>query len=378
MFETARKYKWALFFCTVSTFGALCYGYDQIYYTGLQGMRPFIDNYGTTRNHQGHVALTTTFISLTASIIYVGELLGALISAPINEYFGRKGVFYCASCCIIAGAIVQAADKATMGLIILGRILIGLGVGQFTTTSVLYIGELAPEAVRGPALMTFQLMQSCSQLVGSGITQGTESIDSIASYKIPMALLAGLPLAMLVLLPFIPESPIWYLRKGRGEDAIQAIRKVHKSEGPEYDHTEDLNVLHLAVERERANEATSSWSSLFKDPIERRKLLYSCGAMVAQQINGIQFFYSYGVIFAQSIGISQPFTISLITNVLQVVAVLVSVVLGNKVPRRANLLITTIMMWCAFIIIGGIGTMKPLPNGAAVGIVVVSYISKSL
>lgn len=232
------------------SFGALCYGYDQIYYTGVQGMRPFIDQYGTTTDSMGSKALTTTFLSLTASIIYVGELVGALISAPINDYFGRKGVFYCASVCIIIGAIVQATDKHTMGLIILGRILIGLGVGQFTTTSVLYIGEIAPEKVRGPALMTFQLMQSCSQLVGSGITQGTETISNVGAYKIPMAILTALPLMMLVFLPFIPESPIWYLRKGRVEKAEKAMRKVHKSEGPMYDPSGDLNILSMAVERE--------------------------------------------------------------------------------------------------------------------------------
>lgn len=56
--------------------------------------------------------------------------------------------------------------------------------------------------------------------------------------------------------------------------------------------------------------------------------------MFAQQINGIQFFYSYGVVFAESIGVAQPFTISVITNVLQVVAVLVSVLLGNRIGRR--------------------------------------------
>lgn len=96
---------------------------------------------------------------------------------------------------------------------------------------------------------------------------------------------------------------------------------------------------------------------------------------MAQQINGIQFFYSYGVVFAQSIGISQPFTISLITNVLQVVAVSIAVLLGNKVPRRTNLMVTTIMMWCAFVIIGGIGTIKLLLYSGSIGIVVVSYIS---
>lgn len=368
------RYKRAILFCLVSSFGALCYGYDQIYYTGLQGMRPFINDYGTTTDSEGRRALTTTFLSLTASIIYVGELLGALCAAPINDYLGRKGVFYIASVCIIVGAITQATDKGTMRLVILGRILIGLGVGQFTVTCLLYIGEVAPPKVRGPALMCFQLMQSCSQLVGSGITQGTETLPSVASYKIPMALLALLPLAMIISLPFIPESPIWYMRKGREQHAEKALRKINKASGLVYDPAEDMRVIHLAVQRERANNAESTWISLFREPAERRKLLYSCGAMVAQQMNGIQFFYSYGVVFAQSIGIKQAFTISLITNVLQLVAVAASVGLGNRVPRRGNLLITTIMMWCAFILIGGLGTQNPLPRGFSIGIVVVSYV----
>ncbi|ETI26527.1 hypothetical protein G647_03304 [Cladophialophora carrionii CBS 160.54] len=110
-----------------------------------------------------------------------------------------------------------------------------------------------------------------------------------------------------------------------------------------------------------------SWTSLLKDPIERRKLIYSCGAMVAQQINGIQFFYSYGVVFAQSIGIKQAFTISLITNTLQVVAVGVS-------PRRANLLVTKVMMLLAYIIIGGLGAGPYTRTSYSTAIVVIFYV----
>ncbi len=366
--------KWALFYCGVSTLGALCYGYDQIYYTGVLGMRAFINDYGTnTDPDTGLRALTTSFLSLTASIIYVGELVGALLAAPINDHWGRKAVFFCASLCIIAGAVVQVADNGSEGLIIFGRILIGLGIGQFTVTCVLYIGEIAPPAIRGPALMMFQFMQSCSQLVGSGITQGTEGISSTAAFRIPMGLLALLPLLMLAALPCIPESPTWFMSKGRTEGAEAALRKVHKSTSG-YDPTEDLAILEEAVRRERENAAESTWSSLLRDPIERRKLIFAIGAMVAQQINGIQFFYSYGVVFAQSIGIAEPFTISLITNVLQVISVAVAVLLGNKVPRRINLLVTTVMMFCAFLVVGGLGTHKVLSNGTSVTIVVFSYI----
>ncbi|OCT49386.1 hypothetical protein CLCR_04760 [Cladophialophora carrionii] len=367
------QHRWAVFFCAVSSLGALCYGYDQIYYTGVLGMKRFVHDYGTTHDGDGNIALTTTFISLTASIIYVGELVGALMSAPINDSFGRKGVFFCASACIIAGAVTQCADQGSMGVICLGRIFIGLGIGQFTVTCLLYIGEVAPQAIRGPALMMFQFMQSCSQLVGSGITKGTESIASTASYRIPMGLLALLPLLMLLGLWFIPESPVWYIRRGRLERAKRALATINRSR-PEYSPDEDVAAMTHMVETERLREASSSWTSLLKDPLERRKLIYSCGAMVAQQINGIQFFYSYGVVFAQSIGIKQAFTISLITNTLQVVAVGVSVVLGNKVPRRANLLVTTVMMLLAYIIIGGLGAGSYTRTSYSTAIVVISYV----
>ncbi|KAL1864272.1 hypothetical protein VTK73DRAFT_6003 [Phialemonium thermophilum] len=368
-----RAHRWALFYCGVSTFGALCYGYDQIYYTGLLGMRPFIDKYGTTTDDDGATALTTSFTSLTASIIYVGELVGALAAAPINDRFGRKTVFYCASACIIAGAVVQLASEGIEGLVVLGRILIGLGIGQFTVTCLLYIGEVAPLAVRGPALMMFQLMQSCSQLVGSGITQGTESIPNKNSYLIPMGLLMLLPGLMIMLLPFTPESPTWYVMKGRESDARTALEKINRSSAA-YDPAYDLQVLQDAVRLEQEAEAESSWSSLFKDPIERRKLVYSCGAMVAQQINGIQFFYSYGVIFAQSLGIKEAFTISLITNVLQVVSVAISVLLGNKISRRWNLLVCSLGLFGALLVVGGLGTLRHFSSGVSAAIVVFSYV----
>lgn len=368
-----RSHKWAIIYCGVSAIGALCYGYDQIYYTGLLGMKPFIDEYGT-RNSTGTTALTTSFTSLTSSIIYIGELLGALFAAPINDHYGRKAVFYCASGCIIAGAIVQLAASGLEGLIVLGRIFVGLGIGQFTVTSLLYIGEVAPVAVRGPALMMFQLMQSCSQLVGSGITQGTEAISSRDAYMIPMGILIALPSIMVLCLPFTPESPMWYMIKGRDSEAERALTKVNRSLS-DYDPASDMAAIREAARHQDMNHGQSSWSSLLKDLVERRKLLFSCGAMVAQQINGIQFFYSYGVIFAQSIGIKEPFTISLITNVLQVISVAVSVLLGNKVPRRSNMLVCSLGLTASLLVVGGLGTTtRPFTSGISTSIVVFSYV----
>ena len=194
---------------------------------------------------------------------------------------------------------------------------------------------------------------------------------------------------MFISLPFMPESPTWLVNKGRKEKASQSLRKIHKT-NPSYNPTSDLALLEVQKHQESLNMEGSTWISLITDPIERRKTLYSCGAMFAQQINGILFFYNYGVIFAEAIGMSDPFTISLITNILQIFAVGAAVLLGNKVRRRSNLLVTTGMMFFAFIVIGksirristdrgltistgGIGT-KTIDKASKYVIVVFSYV----
>ena len=221
-------------------------------------------------------------------------------------------------------------------------------------------------------MLTILVLQSIAQLIASAITQGTEGINSPLSYKIPMGGLIVLPLMMFAGLPFIPESPLWYVLKGRTSDAEKSLQRINRDK-PDYDSTNDMQAFEEVRMVEEQHAEGSSWKSLLADPIERRKLLYSCGAMVCSQVCGILFFYVYGVVFAQSIGIKDPFLIQLITNILQIFAVGASVITGNKVSRRINLFVTNSMMLVAFIIIGGIGTQGEPTTAAQYVIVIFSY-----
>ena len=288
----------------------------------------------------------------------------------------EKQFFYSASSCIIIGAIVQVCSFGIYGVFCIGRVLIGLGIGQFTATCLIYISEIAPMEIRGPALMSFQFMQSISQLIGACITQGTESIDNASAYRIPMGLLIVLPGIMLILLPFIPESPVWLIYQNHHELASKSLRKIYRM--TDYEPDTDLRIIQEQVDKEREDRAESTWSSLIKDRVERRKLIYSCGAMFTQQINGIQFWYTYGVVFAQSVGVAQPFTINTITYVLQIIAVGFSVLLGNRLRRRTNLLVCTMGMLCSLVAVGGLGSTHrggPFTRGVGIAIVIFAYIN---
>lgn len=317
--------------------------------------------------------MNVNFTSLTASAIYIGDLFSAIFSAPINDKYGRKATFWFASISILLGGIAQVADTNHEGVIVLGRVVIGLDVGAFTVTSLLYIGEVAPVQIRGPSLMMFQFLQSCSQLIAAGLTQGSEKINSTLSYNLPMGGLIILALMMFIGLPFIPESPVWFGLKGRVEEAEASLRRINQSNAA-YDPTNDLAALEETRTREMERTAESSWKALLVDPVERKKVIWSAGALYAQQICGILFLYVYGVVFAQAIGIREPFMIQLATNILQIFAVGAAVVTGNKIRRRTNLLVTTSLMLVAFLVIGGIGTRKELSQSSQYIIVVFSFV----
>ncbi|RMJ21112.1 Sugar and other transporter [Aspergillus sp. HF37] len=368
--------RWAIAYCLVAAIGALCYGYDTIYYTGIQGMEWFAQDYG--KHTAKGWTLGTTFLSVSASIIYVGELVGALLAAPINEYLGRRVVFLTASVCIIVGAIVQVCSFGSHPVFYVSRVLIGLGIGQFTATCLMYIGEVAPSAIRGPALMCFQFMQSIAQLVGACVNQGTKDINSPASYHIPMSLLVVLPSIMLMCLPFTPESPVWYTYRGKREKAGRSLRKINRS-NRDYDVGADQLVIDTQVESDTAASREATWLSLVVDPVERRKLVYACGAMFVQQINGIQFWYTYGVVFAQSIGVAKPFTINIIIYVLQIITVAAAVILGNKISRRKSLLVCSCGIFASLVAVGGLGTARnaqgEFSRGIGLAIVILAYVN---
>lgn len=98
------------------------------------------------------------------SMAVAGAIVGAAFGGWMNDRFGRKISILVADFVFFLGAIVMAVSPAPWVLII-GRILVGLGVGMASMTAPLYISEASPARIRGALVSTNGLLITGGQFL---------------------------------------------------------------------------------------------------------------------------------------------------------------------------------------------------------------------
>ncbi|TCB24236.1 MFS transporter [Acinetobacter sp. ANC 4635] len=88
-----------------------------------------------------------------------GAVLGALVAGQISKHYGRRKAILISSVIFLAGVVLVIVSPS-ITLLIIGRILLGIGVGISSFAAPLYVSEIAPKDTRGKAISVFDFMIS--------------------------------------------------------------------------------------------------------------------------------------------------------------------------------------------------------------------------
>ena len=218
-------------------------------------------------------------------------------------------------------------------MLVVGRLLVGFGVGVASVAAPLYAAEMAPSRLRGRFVSLYQLAIT----IGIFVAYLVDYVLSHGSGWRAMLGVSAVPAVLLVVAVWpLPDSPRWYMKAGRRQDAERSLRRVEGTE----DVDEDLGTIRASIDHDAESAAT--WGTVFAAQW-RRPLLIGVMLAVLQQLTGINAIIYYANQIFAAAGFTSPDSQSLATlwavGAVNVVATFVAVAWVDRFGRKPLLFI---------------------------------------
>ncbi|KAB8213597.1 hypothetical protein BDV33DRAFT_229347 [Aspergillus novoparasiticus] len=280
-----------LYFTSVFvSLGVFLFGYDQGVMSGIITGWYFKDYF----NQPSRAAIGTV-----VAILEVGAFISSLLVGRIGDLIGRRRtILYGSIVFFIGGALQTFANGLAMMMV--GRIVAGLGVGALSTIVPVYQSEISPPHNRGK-LACIEFTGNISGYAASvWVDYFCSFIDNNYSWRLPLLcqciMGALLGLGSLV----ICESPRWLLDNDYDEEGMVVIANLYGQGDLHNDKArQEYREIKMDVLLQR-QEGERSYTDMFKR--YRKRVLIAMSAQALAQLNGINVISYYAPLVFESAG----------------------------------------------------------------------------
>lgn len=150
-FNDPAHFTWLL--VGFASMGGLLSGIDQSLISGANLYMP------------ASLHLDTSQVSLVASGVPLGAIGGALLLGPTNEAVGRRMAIIISLVLYTVGAALEAG-AINFGMMVAGRVILGLGVGLEGGTVPVYVAESVARKYRGNLVSLYQFNIALGEVFG--------------------------------------------------------------------------------------------------------------------------------------------------------------------------------------------------------------------
>ncbi|XP_031498448.1 sugar transport protein MST3-like [Nymphaea colorata] len=322
--------------CVVAATGGLIFGYDIGISGGVTTMEPFLQSFfpfvlkqmSMAKARDGYCMFNSQLLTAFTSSIFIAGLAASFGAGKVTRAFGRRASMLFGGIAFLLGSFISAG-AIHIAMLIVGRLLLGFGVGFINQSAPVYISEMAPSQWRGAFVMGFQLCVTIGVIVASVVNYYVAQLR-IAGWRLSLGIGAVPAIILVTCSLFIPDTASSLMQRGRVQDARTALQRVR---GPDVDI--DAEIQALAEEGKKFQAAEKP----FRNMLSRRyrpQLVMSIAIPFFQQLSGVNIIAFYSPVLLQSVGLENGSALlgAVVLGLVSLVAVFISSYAVDRYGRR--------------------------------------------
>ena len=315
---------------SVAALGGLLFGYDSAVINGA------------VKSIQEHFHINDASLGFAVASALLGAALGAVTAGRIADRIGRIAVMKIAAVLFLVSAIGTAL-AINVWIVVVFRIVGGVGVGVASVIAPAYIAETSPPSIRGRLGSLQQLAIVSGIFLSLAVDWVLAHLAGGANNELWlkmeawrwMFLVMAVPAIVYGVLAYtIPESPRYLVATHRIPEARKVLTTLLGEK--------NLEITITRIQETLRAEKPPSWRDLRKPTGGVYGIVWvGLGLSVFQQFVGINVIFYYSNVLWQAVGFGEgsSFTITVITSVTNILTTLIAIALIDKIGRRPLLLI---------------------------------------
>ncbi|CDK24448.1 unnamed protein product [Kuraishia capsulata CBS 1993] len=309
------------------------------------------------RQDFGHKYKTEYVLDTQWQSAISGGPLGAIAissfaSSWIGDRFGRKWIIVIALIVSIPSIAIEYV-ATSIEVFFAGKFINALCLGVFSTLCVTYVSEVSPLALRGLSAALCSLSLCIGPFICFLINNTTATYTSRMAYRgvfIPQWIFS---ISCLVVAPFLPESPYYYIAKNKDNKAVESLKRLYTPAQAQ----QQFAIMKITYEESRLISASTTYADCFKKSDLKRTLIIVF-AFFMQPMSGVSFIASYSTYYYQLAGFStqRSYQLSCGAQALSICGVIGSWFIIDRFGRRPLMLYGMLSLTILNLIVAGAGT----------------------
>ncbi|KAJ5476234.1 MFS sugar transporter [Penicillium sp. IBT 31633x] len=210
----------------------------------------------------------------------LGALIGALSCTFLGDRLGRRKTIFLGAIFTVIGQLLQTAAYGLPQFVV-GRIILGVGVGQQSVAVPVWQSECTSAKHRGQHVVVDGICICLGYVLCNWIDFGLSKIDGPLQWRIPLAISFFFSVVVLASVFLLPESPRWLVRVGRIEEANNSLAAYKGLSDDDEAVRMEIAGIETSLE-DTADSATLSDIFSFSKPDDERLMYRFCLCVALQ------------------------------------------------------------------------------------------------